>query len=74
MTSGDGTKKKVWTTVILLKRLYEKARSLVNAKSSPTGSINGFFVSAIRAYAKVIKRRQTEAQFVGMSEDTEYQN
>lgn len=54
--------------------LYKKARSLVNAKPFPTGSINGFIDSAIRASERFIKRRLTDAKFAGMSEDTEYQN
>ncbi len=65
--------KKVRTTVSLPEQLYEEARSLVGKKATPAGSINGFFVSAILAYVKLIKRRQIDAKFAGMSEDAEYQ-
>jgi hypothetical protein len=65
--------KKVRTTVSIPEQLYEEARSLVGEKVTPTGSINGFFVSAIHAYVKLIKRRQIDAEFAGMSMDTEYQ-
>jgi hypothetical protein len=54
--------------------VYKKARSLVNAKLFPTGSINGFFDSAIRASERFIQRRLNDAKFAGMSEDAEYQN
>jgi len=65
--------KKVRTTVSLPEQLYEEARSLVGTKTTPAGSINGFFVSAIHAYVNLIKRRQIDAKFAGMSQDTEYQ-
>jgi ribosomal protein L1 len=65
--------KKVRTTVSLPERLYEEARSVVDAKATPAASINGLFVSAIRAYVKLIQRKQIDAKFAGMSEDAEYQ-
>jgi hypothetical protein len=65
--------KKVRTTVSLPERLYEEARSLVSTTATSAGSINGFFVSAIHAYVNLIKRRQVDAKFAGMSEDREYQ-
>jgi hypothetical protein len=65
--------KKIRTTVSLPERLYEEARSVVDTKATPAASINGFFVSAIRAYVKLIQRRQIDAKFAGMSEDAEYQ-
>lgn len=65
--------KKVRTTVGLPERLYEEARSLVGSKATPASSINGFFVSAIRAYVKLIQRKQIDAKFAGMSEDADYQ-
>jgi hypothetical protein len=65
--------KKVRTTVSLPEHLYEEARSVVGSKTSPTASINSFFVSAIRAYVKLIQRKQIDAKFAGMSEDADYQ-
>lgn len=65
--------KKVRTTVSLPERLYEEARSVVGTKATPAASINGFFVSAIRAYVKLIQRKQIDAKFAGMSDDPEYQ-
>lgn len=73
MTVVNHGEKKVRTTVSLPEHVYEEARSLVEAKASPAGSINGFFVSAIHAYVRLIKRRQIDATFAGMSEDKEYQ-
>jgi hypothetical protein len=66
--------KKVRTTLSLPERLYEEARSVVGTKAAPAASINGFFVSAIRAYVKLIQRKQIDAKFAGMSEDAAYQN
>jgi hypothetical protein len=65
--------KKVRTTVTLPENLYEEARSVVNKKAVPADSINGLFISAIRAYLRLIQRKQIDAQFSAMSEDTEYQ-
>jgi len=66
--------KKVRTTLSLPERLYEEARSVVGTKVAPAASINGFFVSAIRAYVKLIQRKQIDAKFAGMSDDAAYQN
>jgi hypothetical protein len=65
--------KKVRTTVSLPEPLYEEARSVVVNRTSPAASINGLFVTAIRAYVRLIKRRQIDEQFAGMSQDAEYQ-
>ncbi len=40
--------------------------------ATPAASINAFFVSAIRAYVRLIQRKQIDAKFAGMSEDAEY--
>ncbi len=40
---------------------------------SPSDSINSFFVAAILAYVKFIKRKQIDVKFAGMSEDSDYQ-
>jgi hypothetical protein len=65
--------KKVRTTVSLPERLYDEARSVVETKATPAASINSLFVSAIRAYVKLIQRKQIDARFAGMSADKEYQ-
>ena len=73
MPSAKNREEKVRTTVSLPARLYEEARSVVVTKASSADSINGLFVSAIRAYLTVIKRRQIDAQFAAMSQDPDYQ-
>jgi hypothetical protein len=73
MPAAKRNEKKVRTTVSLPAHLYEEARSVVVTKAAPAGSMNGLFVSAIRAYVHLIKRRQIDAQFAGMSQDPEYQ-
>lgn len=65
--------KKVRTTVSLPEPLYKEARSVVETRATPADSINGFFVSAIRAYLRLIQRKQIDAKFAGMSGDEEYQ-
>ena len=60
-------------TVSLPKSLYEEARLVVESSASPTDSLNGLFVSAIRAYVRLIHRRQIDAKFAGMAKDPEYQ-
>lgn len=65
--------KKVRTTVTIPEPLYEEARTFVNSGISPADSINGFFVNAILAYVKLIRRKQIDAKFAGMAEDTDYQ-
>ena len=37
------------------------------------GTVNGFFVAAIVAYVKLIKRKQIDAKFAAMSSDASYQ-
>ena len=61
------------TTVSLPENLYQEARAIVNTKAASADSINGFFVSAIRAYLRLIQRKQIDAKFSGMSWDPEYQ-
>lgn len=65
--------KTVRTTVSLPQHLYEEARALVGAKTGPSTSINGLFVAALRAYLKLIQRKQIDARFAAMSSDAEYQ-
>jgi hypothetical protein len=65
--------KKVRTSVSIPEPLYEEARSLVDKRVSPADSINSFVVAAILAYVKLIRRRQIDAQFAAMAEDSDYQ-
>jgi hypothetical protein len=67
------SERKVRTTISLPEHLYEEVRSVVDTKTAPADSINGLFVSAIRAYVKLIQRKQIDAKFIGMSGDAEYQ-
>jgi hypothetical protein len=65
--------KKVRTSVSIPESLYEEARSFVDKRVSPADSINSFVVAAILAYVKLIRRKQIDAQFAAMLEDSEYQ-
>jgi hypothetical protein len=64
---------RVRTTVRVPKPLYEEAQHLVERKDTPLSSINDFFVAAICAYVKLMKRKQIDAAFARMSEDVDYQ-
>jgi hypothetical protein len=65
------------TTIRLPLPVYEQAKCVVAKErgSTATGtiSINDFIVNAIKAYLKMIKRRQIDAAFAGMAEDADYQ-
>lgn len=73
MPVAERLEKKVRTTVSLPESLYEEARSFVNKKVSPAESLNSFFVAAVHAYVKLIRRKQIDARFAGMAEDSGYQ-
>ena len=73
MPAKNRTEKKIRTTVTIPEPLYEEARSYVNSGLSPTGSINSFFVNAILAYVRLIRRKQIDAKFATIAEDSEYQ-
>ena len=64
---------KVRTTVRLPRPLYEEARQVVEKNIAPAETINDFFVAAVLAYLKLLQRKQIDAAFAGMAEDTEYQ-
>jgi hypothetical protein len=64
---------KVRTTVRLPRTLYEQARKFVQQDVSPVDTINEFFVAAISAYVKLQKRKQVDAAFACMAENTDYQ-
>ncbi len=57
----------------LPRRLYDEARLFVEQDTSPANTINDFFVTAISAYVRVLKRKQVDAAFAGMGEDADYQ-
>jgi hypothetical protein len=73
MPVAEHAEKKVRTSVSLPEPLYLEARSFVEKGISPTDSINSFFVAAILAYVKLIKRKQIDAKFAAMAEDSDYQ-
>ncbi len=74
MPVAERLEKKVRTTVSLPESLYQEARSFVRNRVSPAGSVNSFFVAAISAYVKLIRRKQIDAKFSAMAEDCDYQN
>jgi len=64
---------KVRATLRLPRILYDEARGFVERRASPARNINDFFVAAVGAYVKLLKRKQIDAAFQGMSADAEYQ-
>ena len=73
MPVEERVERKVRTSVSLPERLYKEARSCVDKGVTPADSINSFFVAAILAYVKLIKRKQIDAKFAAMAEDSDYQ-
>jgi len=73
MPVAEATEKKVRTTVSIPQPIYDEARCFVKKNVSPADSVNAFFVAAIVAYVKLIRRRQIDAKFAAMAEDPEYQ-
>jgi len=63
----------VRTTVSLPKRVYEEAKEFVEMKASPAGTLSTFFVTAIASYVRLLKRKQIDAQFALMADDSDYQ-
>jgi metal-responsive CopG/Arc/MetJ family transcriptional regulator len=61
------------TTIRLPKPLYEEARSIVEKGSTEAKSLNDFIVTAIKTYLRIYERKQIDAAFAGMAQDTEYQ-
>ena len=63
------------TTVRLPRSVYDQVRSVVEREKgvSGSGSLNDFFVAAIKAYLRIYRRHQIDAAFAGMAEDTDYQ-
>jgi hypothetical protein len=64
---------KVRTTVRMPKLLYDEARKFVHQNVSPAATINDFFVAAVCAYVKLLHRKQVDAAFAAMAEDSDYQ-
>jgi len=65
--------RRVRATVRLPRPLYDEARSFVQKEVSPAENINDFFVAAICAYVKLLRRKQVDADFARMAEDAVYQ-
>lgn len=64
------------TTVRLPLPVYEQAKCFVNSERKHTAhtfNLNDFFVTAIKAYVKLLRRRQIDAAFAAMAEDADYQ-
>lgn len=71
MPAAISNEKKIRTTVSLPKPVYEEARSFVG-KNARVDTMSAFFVSAIVAYLKLLKRKEIDARFAAMSGDTEH--
>src|SRR5712692_4246208 len=65
--------RKVQTTLRLPGPLYTQAKSLVEKGACAAETLNDFFVTAVRAYVRLLERRRIDAAFRGMAEDTAYQ-
>ena len=69
-------KKETQTTTVRLPRsVDDQVRCVVEKEKGVSGpvSLNDFFVAAIEAYLRMYRRRQIDAAFAGMAEDTDYQ-
>jgi len=64
---------KVRTTVRLPRPIYNESRWYVEKSVVSSETLNDFFVTAIVAYVKLLRRKQIDADFAGMAEDTNYQ-
>jgi hypothetical protein len=65
--------RRVRTTVRLPRPLYEEVQEFVKKELVAADSVNEFFVAAIRAYVRMIRRKQIDARFDRMAEDADYQ-
>jgi hypothetical protein len=61
------------TTIRLPLSVYDDARCVVEHEHGSSVSLNDLIVSAIKAYLKLHKRKQIDAAFAGMAEDSDYQ-
>lgn len=73
MPVAISNEKKIRTTVSLPKPVYEEARLFVEKNASSADTMSAFFVSAIVAYLKLLKRKEIDAKFAAMSADSDYQ-
>ena len=73
MPVAERVEKKVRTTVSLPESLFEEARTFVRERVGPAETMNSFFVAAVHAYVKLIRRKQIDAKFSTMAEDRDYQ-
>ncbi|OLE41045.1 MAG: hypothetical protein AUI36_24835 [Cyanobacteria bacterium 13_1_40CM_2_61_4] len=67
------TREKVRTTVRLPRPLYDEVRQFVERDLNSAETINDFFVAAILAYVKLLRRKRIDAAYACMSEDADYQ-
>jgi len=73
MPAVTASRKKIKTSLRLPGPLYDEAKRFVERGCSTADTINDFFVAAIRAYVKLLHRKQTDAEFAKMAEDADYQ-
>jgi hypothetical protein len=71
-TANADKNAKVQTTIRVPKPVYEEARDCVQKNWTGAETINDFFVTAIKAYLKMIRRKKIDAAFAGMATDTEF--
>jgi len=69
MSLAVTSSEKVRTTVRLPRPLYDEARRFIEKEETA----NDFFVAAICAYVKLLRRKQIDAAFSRMAEDAKYQ-
>jgi hypothetical protein len=65
--------RRVRTTVRLPRTLYDRAKKYVDREVVAADNVNDFFVAAINAYVKLLERKEIDARFAAMGEDTAYQ-
>jgi len=74
MPAPKGSRKgRVRATVRMPRPLYDEACQFVEKGFSPASSINDFFVSAISAYVKLLKRKREDLAYSRMAQDVNYQ-
>lgn len=66
-------KERVRATVRMPRMLYDEARNFVQKEASSAENINDFFVAAICAYVRLLKRKREDALYSKMAEDANYQ-
>jgi hypothetical protein len=73
MSAVASGNKRVRATVRMPVKLYDEARKFVEHDLVSAENINDFFVAAICAYVKLLRRKQIDASFAMMAEDADYQ-